>query len=72
MSQSQKKKKMSSVLTYTFIVVRSVFSSSVLEKKGQEAFVWDKVPGFFMQVSHWLVKTLHKLDSQHFPSTLLG
>lgn len=32
MSQSQKKKKNSSVLTYTFIVVRSVFST-VLEKR---------------------------------------
>lgn len=33
-------------------------------EKSWEAFVWDKVPGFLVQVSRWLGKTLSALDSQ--------
>lgn len=49
------------------------FSSEVLSAllsswKGWEAFVWDKVPGFLMQVSYWLGKTLPDPDSQNPPS----
>lgn len=53
------------------------FNSEVLpvflcSGKGLEAFVWDRVPGFLMQVSCWLRKTLYKPDSQNPPSPCQG
>lgn len=40
--------------------------------KGWEAFVWDKVPGFLVQVSRWLGKTLSELVSQNPQSPCQG
>lgn len=40
--------------------------------KGWEAFVWGKVPGFLVQVSCWLGKTLSELDSQNPQSPCQG
>lgn len=49
-----------------------VLSVFLCSGKYWEAFVWDKVPGFLMQVSRCLGKTLHEPDSQNPPSPWQG
>lgn len=49
-----------------------VLSVFLCSGKGWEAFVWDRVPGFLMQVSCWLGKTLPEPNSQNPPSPCQG